>query len=240
MKTKAYKIFSLLFFVTIFTVSCQKSNTNDLQIAQICLNAASAGSALSCVNKISGDTSENAFKLRCAAYFISEGFGAMSSFAPALDQINGSTTGCSGTCSPTLAAMTTLSFRSGNVSLQTVKDANNLKAATTFEQCSQSGVKIYSEISSIFRIGTLTAMIAGVSNPSATQLEAALPSLPSATLGAVVLTAYQTSCTNLDGASDSAKKYCSELNSAIGTKTDPTLIGDCMKIKLDNPAALCP
>jgi hypothetical protein len=211
--------------------SCQKSNNNDLQDAQLCLNKAAASEAQNCVAKIVSDTSENAYKLRCAAVFISKSFGSPTSFVSALDQIKngGNAAGCSGgVCSGTLAAMSTLNFGTDAAS-----------ADQALSNCTNSGVGIYAQISSIFKIGTLLVITAGGAT-STTSLETALATADPAAIGAVVQATYASSCQNTSSASQSTQQYCTELAGAIASGSTPTAIGQCLINRLNNPAATCP
>ena len=216
--------------LTIAFFSCQKSETNDLQDAQLCLNTAAASEAQNCVAKISSNTSENAYKLRCAAVFISKGFGSPVSFISAMDQIkNGSNAaGCSGgACSGTLVAMGTLNFGTDTAS-----------ADSAFLQCSASGVGIYAQISSIFKIGTLLSAVGLGTDPA--NLETALATISAADLGAVVQATYASTCQNTTGASESTVQYCTELAAAMASGSTAASIGLCMKNKLNDPAFVCP
>lgn len=222
-----------LFTATLF--SCQKSDTNDLQDAQLCLNTAAASEAMNCVSKISDNTTENAYKLRCSAVFIANGFGSPSSFITALDQIkNGSNNAsCTGSCSGSLAAMSSLNFGTTQSDLD--------EATLAFNQCNQSGVGIYSQISSIFKIGTLLAKTAGsidIGNlESATAL---LSGTDKAVVGEVVQATYTTACADTSKASESTKQYCTELSAAISGGATAQSIGECLLGKLADPAHVCP
>ncbi len=224
-----------LFFLSIVTLtifSCQKSGNNDLQEAQLCLNTATAAEAQNCVAKIASNTSEKAYKLRCAAVFIANNFGSPTSFVTALDQIkNGANApGCTGgECSGTLVAMSSLNFGT--------TPAATTAATQAFTECSASGVGIYTQISSLFKIGTLLASTAGGTTPA--NLASALPALAGASpavVGEIVQTTYASTCTNLDKASDSTKKYCSELATALANGQTTTEIGACLLNKMNNPA----
>jgi hypothetical protein len=233
MKQTTKLIFSVLFISTIY--SCQKSDTNDLQDAQLCLNTAAAGEAMDCVSKISSNTSENAYKLRCSAVFIANNFGAPTSFISAMDQIKngGNNAGCTGTCSGSLAAMSTLNF--GTTSNSTA--AANL----AFSECSASGVGIYSQISSIFKIGTLLSTTAGSTDIG--NLETAAAALTGASaqvVGEVVQVTYAASCSDTTNASDSTKQYCAELSAAISGGATAQAIGECLLKKMSDPAYVCP
>jgi len=219
------------FILTATIYSCQKSEKNDLQDAQLCLNTAPASQAMNCVAKISAITTENAYKLRCAAVFISKGFGSPTSFTAALDQIkNGANAaGCTGgACSGSLVAMTTLNF-----------GADTGASDLAFSECSKSGVGMYTQISSIFKIGTALSALAGVLNPTPAQLEAQLGSLTPVQIGDIVTTTYASACQNPSTGS-STQQYCTELAGAIASGATPTAIGQCLINRLNNPAATCP
>ena len=219
-------------FATLSFYSCSPNQeVNDLKEAQLCLNKADASAAMNCVSKIAGNTSENAYKLRCSAIFISKGFGTPASFATAIDQMNGSGSNgsCSGgTCSGSLAAMSTLNFGTDTAS-----------ANSAVSECTQSGVSIYAQISSIFKIGTdLVNLAAGATD--VTSLEGAIGGLNSADLGSLVQTVYTTGCAQVKEG-DSNQQYCTEISNALGGGNyTTTQIGDCLKIKLNDPNGVCP
>lgn len=241
MKLKIVFLFSILF------ISCQKSNVNDLQEAQLCLDRSTPATAKQCVEKIAADVSENGYKLKCAAVFISEGFNSPASFADALDQIKSPTSGhgCVSDCSSTLAVMNSFNFSSGDNTQASNRAKNNATADEAFNYCTLSGVKIYTLISSLFKLGTMVSMltpsvIAGGQSTVA-DLENAINSLTPADVGGVVAIAYQSTCQNLPTtASDSTKQYCSEMGSAYNSGTTNTDIGTCLINKLKDPTATCP
>lgn len=244
---KMHRIFlTVTAALTVFTFqSCQKSDTNALQEAQYCLNKASAGEARGCVSGIASNTSAYSSSLKCAAIFISEGFGSAASLATALDSINSPPPGgCAGGCSSTVNAMSALKFTTADVTTVAGRAANNSTAADAFAQCSASGVKSYVTISSIFKIGTLAGMLAyattGGAAPTTAQLEAEIANMPDATMGELVITTSAAVCADTTNATDSTKAYCAELAAALASPTaTPAGIGACMKAKLANPAAVC-
>ncbi len=220
----------LFLFLTSAVVSCTKSDTNDLQDAQLCLNTAPASEAMNCVSKISGNTTENAYKLRCSAVFIANGFGTPSSFIDALDQINN---GGNSSYSGSLSAMSTLNFGTSQSDLD--------EATLAFNECTSSGVGIYSQISSIFKIGTLLAKTAG--SIDINNLESAAASLAgadAAVVGEVVQTTYSTACADTENASDSTKQYCAELSTALSGGATSQEIGECLLGKMADPGFVCP
>lgn len=207
--------------------SCAKTDTDALQSAQACLNNAAPSAAEACVSGISSNSSAFASSLRCSAIFISQGYNTPSSFLNAIDAINSPET-CTGTCSSTVNALTTFHF------------TTNVVASQAFTECSASGVKFYTQLSSLFKIGTEAKVIAGVTNPTADQIQTALASISDTTMGQIVTTTYSSVCTDLTSASDATKKYCAELKAAIEAPTATTAgIGACLKAKLANPAAVC-
>lgn len=234
------------FILSLFLIACQKSTTSDLQEAQLCLDKATASQAQACVAKISSDTSENGFKLKCAAIFISEGFTSPTSFTSALDQINtpANSHGCTGDCSSTLAVLNSFNFSSGDNTQVANRNRNLATATSAFTNCSLSGVKIYAQISSLFKLGTMLLMVtpAVTSGGTATvaQLQTAVNSMTPSEVGSVVTTTYQSTCTNQTNQSDATKKYCTELATAFNSGATATDIGSCLIKKLNNPSATCP
>ncbi len=209
-------------------LSCQKSDSNDLQDAQTCLNNSAPTQARSCVENIKSINSASSYKLQCAAIFISEGFGSATTLISTMQKINENET-CIGTCSSTLSVMSVFNFSSNTI------------ADEAFSVCENSESKGYTQISSLFKIGTLLRVLAGVANPTPDQLKGQLGNLPAADLGEIVLQTYAGSCANVADQSDSSKKYCDELAASIGNfGSNTNNIGACLKKKLDNPAATCP
>ena len=243
-KQKLFLLSGLASLAAVALMSCTKSSTADLQDAQLCLNKATAAEAMNCVSKIEGDSSPLAYSLRCSAIFISEGFGDASSFIDALDTLSNGN-GCGGGCSPTVAALTTFRFANGDLLDPAVRTANNEKAAQAFSQCSQADAKIYTQIASLFQLGTMTSMLSAASNAGSmteSQLQTELQNgtLDPAIVGTIVSVTYSTTCTNLDGASQSTIDYCTEIGAAIQNGFTTTDIGSCIQKKLANPAAACP
>lgn len=237
---------TLLSLTSLSILSCAKvSSKEDLKDAQLCLNTAPASAARDCVAKIASDTSPAANKLRCAAIFISEGVTA-TTFTDALDKIKNNGT-CTGGCSSTVSAISTLNFHSGaNLSTDNIaRDKNIATSVEAFTYCTQSGTKIYGDISSLFRIGTEAAMIAypltGGAEPTEDQIKTAVGSMDAATVGTIVQTTYASSCSNRNAdESENTKKYCDELASALAGGADVTSIGNCFKAKLQDPTHICP
>lgn len=217
--------------------SCQKSEINNLQDAQLCLNTATAANAKACVAGIESNKTAFADSLRCSSIFISEGFGSPAELYNALNQISGG--------SSTSSALVGFSFSGAGNSTPEGRATNSATATEAFTVCSQSDVKFYAQISSLFKIGTLTTMYANIPITEATDIatiNAALDLIPNATLGEIVTTTYTTVCTNMaTDAPESTKEYCAELNLALTSTGSTDNIGSCLKARLKDPnLTACP
>lgn len=222
----SFGLFATVIMTTAFILtSCKKSELEDLKDAQICLNNSASSEARACLNKISGDTSAQAYQLRCSAVFIEEGFGNPASLIGALDQSNDAA-GCAG-CSSSMNILTEMAFSSNTTSTE------------AFNYCNASGVAVYSQLSSIVQISTLAKTLTGVSQPTTAQIETELGNMPDADLGNIVLTTVQNGCTAQGANNESLAKYCTELSGAVSSYTDPADIGACLKFKLTGDGA-CP
>ncbi len=240
-----------LILATTAFFSCQKSSTENLKDAQLCLNSSAPSAARGCLSKIEGDSSALANKLRCSAVFISEGFNTPASFITALNSLNKPGT-CSGGCSSTVNAVTALSFESGNnvggtgSAGEANRNRNLAVSVEAYNYCQLSETPIYFQISSLFRIGTLASMtaysVSGVAGaaPTESEIKTALGQLPNDQLGGIAIATYQATCQNIQNASDSTKAFCAELANAQKTGSgSATDVGICFKAKLSNPAAVC-
>ncbi len=217
--------------------SCAKSEKNDLKETQLCLNTAAPAQAIACTDKIASNNSAQAYKLRCAAVFISEGYNTPSSFIDALDKINAGG-GCSGTCSSTVAAISALTFKNANNANAADRARSSASASLAFSYCGQSETPIYMQISSLFNLGTLAANQAyalGTTNPTETDIKNALATLPAADLGNIASSTYNSTCMDIEKASDSTKKYCAQLSSAVTPGGGADAIGTRLKALLAAP-----
>ena len=227
-----------------FIFSCAKSEKNDLKDTQLCLNSAPASQAMACTNKIASDFSAQAYKLRCSAIFISEGFNTPSSFVDALEKINNPTGTCTGGCSPTVGAITALTFKNANNASATDLARSSASANLAFSYCSLAETGIYMQISSLFKIGTLTANLAYAASGGGAldenQIKTQLANLSNADMGSLAVSTYSATCQNLEKASVSTKIYCAELGTAVNSGGTEAAIGACFKAKLANPSSACP
>ena len=246
MNIKNHNIFFTLIaaLILIGLPSCQKSEVNSLQDAQLCLNTATQDTARACVSGIASDKTAFADSLRCSAIFISEGFGSPAQLYEALSGITSGSATCggSGNCSPTAAALVNFSFKSAGTATPDQRAINTATSNEAFAVCSQSNVKFYAQVSSLFNIGTLATGYLGVVTDS-NNIEAAITSIPAATLGEIVITTYASVCETDDASTelpDSTKQYCSELSVALSTtNATPESIGTCLKARLNDPTATC-
>ena len=253
LKHTASKILSLLFLSLVF-VSCQKNDTDLLQEAQSCLNDSPSSEARNCVSKISNLNSAPALKLRCAAIFIHEGFGSATTFLNALNDLSAgsSNAGCSGgSCSSTLLVMNKFNFSSGDNSVSVAGNLNRSKNLATADEaleiCAASESKAYTQVSSIFKLGTLATMGAYAAGanpnqaPTLLELETAAANMPTAQVGELAYLTYNETCVGNQNTSSSTVQYCSELQTAINDNgTNYTAIGTCLKSRLNDPSFVCP
>lgn len=248
------KISALVIF-TVALASCQKNDADLMQEAQACLNEAPASEARGCVAKISSITTPAAYKLRCSAVYISEGFREASDFITAMDKLKEDGTGCTN-CSGTLNAMNALNFSQGNVSDpgatgDAARDRNIAVADEAFNVCTLSQSKGYTQISSLFKLGTQTTMWAykytGVvgGTPTPAELEAAVGNMigdsnAEAGIGQVVITSYETICAGNTDPSESTVEYCEELSESLESGATAQVIGACLLNKIVDKDYICP
>lgn len=236
----------IITIITSLIFSCEESEKNDLLEAQMCLNKASASEARNCVSSISSNSTPLAYSLRCSSIFIAEGFGEPTSLLDALNDMNSSGS-CSGGCSSTVNALYAFNFDSAGTSTSSTRQANIDTATEAFTQCSSADATVYSQISSMFKIGTLAAMTAYSLSTSGTitqdNLESALASLASSdpsTIGDIATSTYNTACGNTENAAESTQAYCDELSAAINSGATSAQIGACLLNKLQNTSYVCP
>lgn len=242
---------SVLLLLSFAFMSCQKNDTDLLQEAQSCLNDSPSSEARNCVSKISSINSPAAYKLRCAAIYIHEGFGAASSLINGLNEMNNPSGGggCSGSCSSTFAVINNFNFDSGD-NLDPANQARNIATANeAVETCALTESKAYIQVSSLFKIGTMAKMSAFASliaptpgqEPTPSEIQAALSGLPAAEIGELATTTYNLACTNNSNPSDSAQKYCAELSESISSYgSNFSAIGSCLLGKIDDENHVCP
>jgi len=244
LQTQNYKKISLaLVFVSM--MSCSKTTDKDaLKDTQLCLNSAPASEAMGCLDKISSDMSPQAYKLRCSAVFIAQGYGSPTSFIDALDKINDSSGSCTSGCSSTIGAISALTFKNVDNTSAPQRTQSNSAADQAFNYCSLSETGIYMQISSLFKIGTYAAnavyAISGTISDDSIQNAISSGAIPPSDMGSLTIATYNASCQNLDKASDSTKKYCEELGVAVDKGSNPTVVGNCMIYLLTNSATTCP
>lgn len=228
-KQSLYTIAATLITLLSFQ-ACQKGELAELQAAQLCLNTATAGTARNCVTNIASNKTEYAESLRCSAIFIEQGFSTPSQFIDALNAINNSSGSCTGGCSSTVGALVVFNFKGGT------SIANE-----AFTTCSKANVKFYTQVSSLFKLGTLAKLAAGVAEsatPTADQIKTGIGSMTDADVGSIVTSTYDTVCADTTNASAETKKYCTELSTAKSKGSTDDLIGACMKTLLQG--GTCP
>lgn len=220
-----------------------QSEKSLLQEAQLCLNEAPASEARDCVSKISNMTSASAYKLRCSAIFISEGFGGAAELVKNLDLIESG--GSCTSCSTMVPLMTVFSFNNHKDD-PNFQSRNIATAEEAVSECTQTGSKGYYQVSQLFKMGTITQMKAYKPeiDPNTVLTEddllAALDDLNDEDLGDIAISTYQFTCTQTSNPSETMKSICDDFSQAIGPNIgNPQAVGECLKIKLKNTSDPC-
>lgn len=243
-KTVIY-VYLLVLSSVLSLTSCGEKDKDKLGDAQSCLDKALPSEAKNCVAKIQDNQSEGANTLRCAAYFIAEGFDQPEKYVDALSQIKKQPTGCS-SCSSTMGVVDVLSFAGAGTATTDAIDTNLVNSEQALEYCSNSGNKSYTLIATLARFSTIISMTyAKLSN---TNIEDAITSIlngdgtaSAADLGAIVSATHIVTCSDTQSADSSTKTICAELSTALdagsGSNED---VGNCLLEKWKNKNYVCP
>lgn len=228
MKTTAKKTTMLLSATVLMTTmtftSCTKESELDtIKDAQMCLNTATTATAQSCVSKLAAINTEQASQLKCAAYFIQEGYGTPTKLIEAIEAAE------SGGGDSTMNMISELSFSS------------SAQSSAAFEVCNGSGIAVYSQLSSLVQISTLAKAL----DPTAVspaEFSAAVGNIPASVLGDLVETTYASSCSSQSGSGEALQEFCGELGEAL-SENSAADVGTCLKYKLGAaayPGLPCP
>lgn len=228
MKTTATKTSMLLSITALMTAmtltSCDKESELDtIKDAQMCLNTATTATAQSCVSKLAAISTEQASQLKCAAYFIQEGYGTPTKLIDAIEAAE------SGGGTSSMNMISELSFSS------------SVQSEAAFEVCNDSGIAVYSQLSSLVQISTLAKAI----NPlalSPADFSTAVSSIDPTVLGDLVQTTYTSSCSGQSGSGEALQEFCGELGEALAASSTAD-IGTCLQYKLGAvayPGLPCP
>ncbi len=232
-KTKfSFSVVSICTALIFILTSCKQSETDQMREAQLCLNSAPAGQASNCLSKISNNTSEQAYELRCSASFIDGGLGDPIAVLNALNEANG-TSQCSG-CSSSLNTLNVLAF-------DTLTLANE-----TFNNCKLSGVSSYTQVSSIVKVATLAKSVSTTAT-TAEEFQTVLASLAGAdeeTLGQIAIDTVTYGCAQSTSSSNTSalQQYCTELSNTV-ISSSAADVGACLKYHLTGlnpPGGSCP
>lgn len=226
MKKTVKPLLALTIAALAFTGCAKENELDTIKDAQMCLNKATTATAQSCVSKLANIATEQASQLKCAAYFIQEGYGTPTKLIDAIEAAD------SGSGSSSVNMISELSFSSAT------------QSSAAFDVCNSSGIAVYSQLSSLVQISTLAKVAGGLSSSSTpAQFATAINTLPSSTLGDLVNTTYESSCSGSSSNGEALQKYCTELGSTL-TTANTTQIGDCLKYKIGatmvNPGNGCP
>lgn len=206
-----------------FTSCTKESELDTIKDAQMCLNTATTATAQSCVSKLAAINTEQASQLKCAAYFIQEGYGTPTKLIDAIEAAE------SGGGDSSMNMISELSFSS------------SVQSAAAFEVCNDSGIAVYSQLSSLVQISTLAKTI----DPTAVspaEFSAAVGNIPAAVLGDLVQTTYSSSCSGESGSGEALQEFCGELGEAL-SENSAADVGTCLKYKLGAaawPGLPCP
>lgn len=217
-------------------VACAKKDIDKVSEGQDCLDKATATTALTCLEKIEGIDSASANIVRCAAYFVDQGFNDPTRISSVADQV---TSGSGNQDSSSIQALSVMGFTSSKYSM-----ANNYTLSqTAFAACtkSQAGGLVY--LSSMNRIATALLNDLGYNPQSGTaptpaELEQRLctdgPSTDTKTaMGNAALAAYNQNCLNKDITQD---VMCQQYKTAIdSSNSDPATIGETLRSQLCTP-----
>lgn len=221
---------------TLFLTSCEEAEEDLLKEAQLCLNKASASTAIDCVSKIASNTTSTAYGLRCTAAFISQNKADADQILQALKNLSEPGT-CTGGCSPTVNVMQSFRFASRDI------------ANYAFDNCLRADAKIYAQLASIIKLGTIVYIRAfAVTTPTEptvddfkTALNSSMTGQDIDDIGGAISSTYGIVCTQpVDKQSQSTKDFCTEVKKAIDAGSTDNDIGTCFIEKLKDPSYSVP
>lgn len=221
-------ILATLTLATLGMSGCSKESELDtIKDAQMCLNKATTGTAQACVSKLSGIVTEQANQLKCAAYFIQEGYGTPTKLIEAIENAE------NGGSSSSVNMISELSF------------SDSVQSGLAFDVCNTSGIAVYAQLSSLVQISTLAKTLGSLDPATATPSDysnAIVTNIPDITLGNLVTTTYASSCNGTSSSGEALQDYCGQLSGALA-ESSPAGIGQCVKYKLTGqnyPGLPCP
>lgn len=248
MLSKRILFTSLIISSLLFLSSCGEKEDDKLGDAQACLDKATSATAMSCIEKINDLDSSGAHTLKCAAYFIAEGFDTPEKYSQIFDKIKKQPAGCN-SCSTTMGVVDVLAFGSAGVSSNEAIELNLKNSEIALNHCSKSGSKSYALISTLAQVSTVINMtlhkygtgdiqssINSIINGGASDI--ATP----ADIGNIASVAYQTTCTTGEQGKESTsiKSVCDELSVAINSGSSATDVGNCILNKWKDKNYVCP
>lgn len=220
---------------------CAKTEADKIYDAQACLDKSTSGTALACMDKLEGATSEAAYLIRCSAHFIYQEFTEPARLANVADALKNSSGGASAASALALGLM---AFTKPDTS------GADTYAAEALDYCTKAKSKGMILLSSMARIATSVVAAGGAavitscdtSSPgynSATcqaSVATAICSAPDEVVGNAALTAYQQSCV---GGSQSASSMCEQFGAASSGTSDPTTVGEALQDQIKGSGG-CP
>jgi hypothetical protein len=221
------KILFLMLAASLLT-NCGAKEADKIGDAQACIDKSTKTTVNTCLSKIEGLTSQQAYLLKCSAGFIEQGFDDPNKFITAIKQLSAS----NGGGSTMLGMMGVLAFDD--------KD----KAAATLSNCQKSKAKGFIMFASMANIATTIGSVSGnlanlitsiQADPASAQqtmlnLVNTLNTDPTAVpaIGATAIVAYEANCAGTNSNTQMCSTFTNAINSS-GNPTDPTAVGNALK-----------
>ncbi|GIL18457.1 MAG: hypothetical protein BroJett040_22080 [Oligoflexia bacterium] len=222
MNKKSFIALSSMVVLAILSGCGQKKDVDKIAEAQSCLDASTAATAVACMEKVDGLSTEASYLIRCSAMFVQEGFSNPTKLAQAVNNMRG--TGASSSAS----VMSVLAFSYAGTD-QTTNYAN---ATAASNYCSLSGSKGLIMLATISKLASAANYVNSANCGGAGDMTAALTCLKnnstavSSDLGTVMITTYQASCATVN---DSNKLFCDQFSTAItnaGGTSNPSAVAN--------------
>lgn len=215
--------------IAVFSLSsCGKKDIDKVSEAQACLDAATEGTALACMEKVEGLNSSSADLIRCSSYYIDQGFANPERLADVAEQLS-SDSGDPAT--RTFTALSAMGFVSGRYDM----DTNYEYSRKAFTACSNSKSPGLIYLSSLTSISTALlkdlAFIPGGADPDPADIQNELCSgggpsdATKVAIGLAAIEAYNKDCIGRD---ISADPVCQQYQAALAVSSDPLTVGTAL------------
>lgn len=226
------KHFLLISSIVALTAGCSRKDQDKIGDAQTCLDTATRATVATCVEKVNGLESSQAYLIRCAAKFIEEGFDDASRLSSAYQQMTNSGTGGSG-IQASQAVMSVLAFKSAATTA-----ANSANATLAQNYCNLSTSKGLILLASIASMSTKVLALTsqpscsgGVTQQCIQDSMAAAASDPAAqaAIGQATVDAYNSNCS---GGQQSNAQFCNQFQEVVNQTPGGTSNSACIGKKM--------